>query len=219
MESPTVSRMSTLALTADDSVVYSTEVPGEVKLLPLPEDEFKKGSVKELQAFDDFRVRILPVIGPLPAIFGLNIATYILFSLAGKPFPETGMEIKGRKKIWSSIERSIGTIEQRFTKAEYIPKLSITTDDIGYVFEDLNYGRGTFPPHLVLPKPSAVRWDPTRELTVDNIVIVSPKDAEKHEKECLIGGKDPVDVWGREVVEIVKRRQAETRKVMAYRRP
>ena len=45
-------------------VVYSTEVPGEVKLMPLPEDEFKKGSVKELQAFDDFRVRILPVIGP-----------------------------------------------------------------------------------------------------------------------------------------------------------
>jgi hypothetical protein len=50
---------------AEDSVVYSTEVPGEVKLLPLPEDEFKKGSVKELQAFDDFRVRILPVIGQL----------------------------------------------------------------------------------------------------------------------------------------------------------
>jgi hypothetical protein len=55
-------------------VVYSTEVPGEVKLLPLPEEEFQKGAVKELQAFDDFRVRILPVLGPLPAIFGLEIA-------------------------------------------------------------------------------------------------------------------------------------------------
>jgi len=46
--------------------VYSTEVPGDVKLLPLPEEEFKKGSVKELQAFDDFRVRILPVLGKYP---------------------------------------------------------------------------------------------------------------------------------------------------------
>jgi hypothetical protein len=54
---------------------------------------------------------------------------------------------------------------------------------------------------------------------VDNIVIVSPKDAEKHEKEVLMGGRDPVDVWGREIAEIVKRRQEETRKVMAYRRP
>ena len=29
-------------------VVYSTEVPGDVKLLPLAEEEFKKGDVKEL---------------------------------------------------------------------------------------------------------------------------------------------------------------------------
>jgi tRNA A37 threonylcarbamoyladenosine dehydratase len=45
-------------------VVYSTEVPGDVKLLPLAEEEFQKGDVKELGVFDDFRVRILPVLGP-----------------------------------------------------------------------------------------------------------------------------------------------------------
>ena len=44
-------------------VVYSTEVPGEVGLLPLREEEFRKGDVKELGVFDDFRVRILPVLG------------------------------------------------------------------------------------------------------------------------------------------------------------
>lgn len=44
-------------------VVYSTEVPGDVKLLPLPEEEFQKGDVNELGIFDDFRVRILPVLG------------------------------------------------------------------------------------------------------------------------------------------------------------
>lgn len=43
--------------------MYSTEVPGPVKLLPLPDDEFEKGVVHELGALDDFRVRILPVIG------------------------------------------------------------------------------------------------------------------------------------------------------------
>ena len=46
-----------------DRVVYSTEVPGSVKLLPLAEKEFEKGAVHELGALDDFRVRILPVIG------------------------------------------------------------------------------------------------------------------------------------------------------------
>jgi len=44
-------------------VVYSTEVPSDVKLLPLPEEEFQKGNVNELGVFDDFRVRILPVFG------------------------------------------------------------------------------------------------------------------------------------------------------------
>jgi hypothetical protein len=63
MESQMVSRTFHFRQRADNRVVYSTEVPGEVKLLPLAEDEIKKGSVKELQAFDDFRVRILPVIG------------------------------------------------------------------------------------------------------------------------------------------------------------
>lgn len=44
-------------------VVYSTEVPGEVSLLPLAEAEFEKGKVEELSALEDFRVRILPVLG------------------------------------------------------------------------------------------------------------------------------------------------------------
>jgi hypothetical protein len=44
-------------------VVYSTEAPGDVKLLPLPEEEFQKGDVKELGVLEDFRVRILPVLG------------------------------------------------------------------------------------------------------------------------------------------------------------
>lgn len=129
------------------------------------------------------------------------------------------MEIKSRRKVWSSLERSLGAIEQRFTNAEFIPKLPISTDDLGYIFEDLNYGRGTLPPHAVLPKPVAVRWDAKRELGVDNVVILSTKDAEKHEKECLKEGRDPVDVWGGDVVDVVNRRFAEARKVLAYRRP
>lgn len=44
-------------------MVYSTEVPGDVKLLPLPEHEVSKGAVNELGPFDNFRVRILPVLG------------------------------------------------------------------------------------------------------------------------------------------------------------
>lgn len=44
-------------------VVYSTEQPCEVKLMPLPDEEFERGKVSQLAAFDDFRVRLLPVLG------------------------------------------------------------------------------------------------------------------------------------------------------------
>lgn len=50
-------------------VVYSSEVPN-VKLLPLDEEEFQKGAIHELGAFDDFRIRILPVLGKL-SLFSL----------------------------------------------------------------------------------------------------------------------------------------------------
>ncbi len=52
-------------------VVYSTEVPGPVKLLPLPDEEFEKGAVHQLGALDHFRVRILPVIGLSPHLCSL----------------------------------------------------------------------------------------------------------------------------------------------------
>jgi tRNA A37 threonylcarbamoyladenosine dehydratase len=102
-------------------VVYSTEVPGDVKLLPLPEDEFQKGDVNELGVLDDFRVRILPVlgmllatlkthihteIGPLPSIFGLHIATYILCELAGKPITNP-LTIRYRRKLYEKLYRDL----------------------------------------------------------------------------------------------------------------
>jgi len=56
-------RLRLLGVQSGIPVVYSTEAPGDVKLLPLAEEEFKKGDVKELGVLEDFRVRILPVLG------------------------------------------------------------------------------------------------------------------------------------------------------------
>jgi hypothetical protein len=68
-------RLRQLGVTSGIPVVYSTEVPSDVKLLPLPEEEFQKGPVKELGVFDDFRVRILPVLGKRPPLIFLSSLT------------------------------------------------------------------------------------------------------------------------------------------------
>lgn len=66
--------------------VFSTErtADGKAQLLPLNEDEFKKGSVGDLAPAADFRVRILPVLGTMPAIFGLTVANHVILQITGK---------------------------------------------------------------------------------------------------------------------------------------
>jgi hypothetical protein len=86
------------------------------------------------------------------------------------------------------------------------------------VFEDIYNGRSSLPPRTVLGRPVATRWDKRKELTEDNVVIMSVKDAEKHEAECLKGDKSLEEVWGEEAVEYVRNKSDEVRKVLLYRR-
>ncbi|WVQ73472.1 hypothetical protein IAR50_003044 [Cryptococcus sp. DSM 104548] len=204
-------------ITSGIPVVYSTEVPSEIKLLPLDEEEFQRGAVKELQAFDDFRVRIMPVLGPLPAIFGLNAATYILLDLAGKPLTDY-MEIKNRKKLYQGLERGLGSRETKFKGEKLIVKLPVSLEDIGFVFDELYHGRSSLPPYEILQKANAVRWDKSRGLDVDNMVVMSNKDVEKHFQEHLMGDKSLVELWGQDVVDRIRRKSDEARKVIAWRR-
>jgi tRNA threonylcarbamoyladenosine dehydratase len=141
-------RLRLLGVNSGIPVVYSTEVPGDVKLLPLPEDEFQKGPVKELGVFDDFRVRILPVlgerpstrqsdphthifVGPLPSIFGLYIATYILCEMADKPILNP-LPIKNRRKVYERLLRDFLHREQK-----------LTGEQLKYVFYIVFYSRSS----------------------------------------------------------------------------
>ncbi|KAF9651235.1 hypothetical protein BDM02DRAFT_3139558 [Thelephora ganbajun] len=188
-------------------VVYSTEAPGDVKLLPLPEEEFQKGDVKELGVLEDFRVRILPVLGSLPSIFGLHAATYVLCELAGKPISNP-LPVKNRRKLYEKMNRDLQLREQRIT-GETINRLPIDDNDIFMIFEDVYRGRSILPPHDVPNKPALVRWDYTRPLSADNIVPMDQPDADKHIRRCHDLKERPEDVWGQEVRAVYERRMQE----------
>ena len=78
-------RLKLQGVTSGVPVVYSVERTGEGKaeLLPLPEEEYKKGSVGDLGALPNFRVRILPVLGTMPAVFGYTVANHVILSITG----------------------------------------------------------------------------------------------------------------------------------------
>ncbi|KAJ3756344.1 ubiquitin-protein ligase molybdopterin-converting factor [Lentinula raphanica] len=212
-------RLRLLGVSSGIPVVYSTEVPGDVKLLPLDEEEFKKGPVKELGVFDDFRVRILPVLGPLPSIFGLHIATYILCELAGKPIMNP-LPIKNRRKLYERLWKDLLHREQKIL-GHTLNRIPLDEDDIGLIFEDIHRGRSVLPPHEVPTKPALVRWDLTRPLTLENCVVMEEKDTVKHVKAWHEWAEDksmysPAAVWGSEVEAVVAKRAKEIKKIQDW---
>ena len=91
-------RLRLLGITSGIPVVYSIEKTGEGKaeLLPLPEEQFLKGkeAVKELGVIQDFRVRILPVLGTMPAVFGYTAANHVILSITGEQMTLVGCGTK-----------------------------------------------------------------------------------------------------------------------------
>ncbi|KAI0268505.1 hypothetical protein BGY98DRAFT_1091490 [Russula aff. rugulosa BPL654] len=134
-------------------VVYSTEVPSDVALLPLPDAELAKGSVDELAPLRDFRVRILPVLGPLPGLFGLHIATYLY------------------ERMWKDLLHR----ESRIARKQ-INNLPLTTADIALLFDDFALGRSIMPPHAACVRPALIRWDPCAPLSLENCVVAEIKE-------------------------------------------
>lgn len=54
------------------------------ELLPLQEHQEKDPN--SYKVFDNYRIRIIPVLGTMPAIMGMAIASYVLCQLAEQPY-------------------------------------------------------------------------------------------------------------------------------------
>ena len=62
------------------------------------------------QIVPNFRVRIIPVLGTMPAIFGLAAASHVLCALAGQPFQS--------EPVFRLLEPQYETQLQRLTERE-----------------------------------------------------------------------------------------------------
>lgn len=62
--------------------VYSSELP-RVRMLPLPMDTAKGETPADFGAVPGFRVRVIPVLGAMPAMFGQVMAAWTLCTLGG----------------------------------------------------------------------------------------------------------------------------------------
>ena len=229
-------RLRLLGIAEGIPVVFSTEKPGEGKaqLLPLPEEEFIKGQVNQLSILPDFRARILPVLGTMPAVFGYAIANFIVLEITGYPHEASGG--KGRDKLYEDILGRLQALGEKIVRsigADAVGlKIPVTKDDVGYLVEEV-YRRKSVVSGLPT-KLSLIPWKkPVGGWKVDesykgqkllkggveleNLVCMTKEEAAVHEKEVLRGSKKPEDVYDTGVVALVERRMEEERGYSRYR--
>jgi len=219
-------------------VVFSAEktAPGKATLLPLPEEQYAKGSVNELGVLPDFRVRILPVLGTMPAVFGLCVANHVMLSLTSYPGHGEYIASKGREKMYEGILAQLQGLEERLARSIFKDEQSetdstfdatglripITSDDVGYLVDEVYRGRSVvsgLASRLALVRwrrpegqwvdPSSVPGQKSVKLDMSELVCVTRDEMLKHEKLVLKGDAKPEDLYGEEVVALVERRREE----------
>lgn len=223
-------RLKVVGIGSGIPVIFSTEKPGPGKatLVPLPQEEFEKGEVGDLGVLPDFRVRILPVLGTMPAVFGYAAANHVICEVTGYP-NEYNPGGKGREKMYDSMLATLQGLEERLAKAESGQdpaglRIPINKDDIVYLVEEVWRGKSAI--SGLSTRLALVRWERPEEgfgadrmwekhgqkfvqMKLRDLVCMTKEEAQRHEREVLRGEKAPTDLYGDEVIKLVTRRRKE----------
>ena len=229
-------RLKILGVTSGVSCVFSTEKPGEGKavLQPIDEKEIEKGDVGNLAVLGGFRTRILPVLGTMPAVFGYAAANHIICDVAGYPMDYRAGD-RGRDKMYDGMLANFQGLMERLVKKEGGDsvglRVPVSKDDVAYLVEEVFRGKSVvsgLPTRLAL-----VPWQRLDdgfvanvkngekqkhiELKLTDLVLMTKEEAQKHERDVLLGEKRPLTYYEPDVLALVKRRQEEEMAYEKYR--
>ncbi|KAF4460266.1 hypothetical protein FALBO_12954 [Fusarium albosuccineum] len=230
-------RLKLKGITSGIPVVYSTETSGagKAELLPLPEEEFEKGSVGDLAAMPNFRVRILPVLGTMPAIFGLTVANHVILSITG--YPIDYVPAKGRDRMYDGILTTLQGYEDKLAKMTHKGdtvglKVPVTVGDVAFLTEELYSGRSAIsgiPTKLVLvrwQRPSGSSMTTLGEgkdiqkcstVRLSDLVCMTKEEATRHRKEIFKAGKALKEVYDAATIARVEEKRKEAEKYEVFR--
>jgi len=155
--------------------VYSSE-KATVDLLPLNDEQFTNPG--DFGAVDYLRLRVIPVLGTSPSIFGQAMASYVLCNLANRAYaPETceRMSKNLRQKVLKMLRKDEVA---RFSSDAVV---DLDEDDCELVVQQVWGGRCAFSgKRFGGHNPLALsRWDPTRPPQLDNLVLLAASEGSK----------------------------------------
>jgi tRNA threonylcarbamoyladenosine dehydratase len=227
-------RLRLLGISEGIPVIFSTEKPGpgKAKLLPLPEKEFEKGSVGDLSVLPDFRVRILPVLGTMPAVFGYVIANFIILEVSH--YPHEAWLGKTRDKLYDSMLGTLQGTEERLARSEGDDavglRITVSKDDVGFIVDEVFRGKsvisGLFT-RLVLIRwrapiggfssDASIKGQKVSSVQLQDLVCMTKEEAAVHEKQVLRGRRAPETVYSSDILARVESRFREERAYAVYR--
>ncbi|CEG48309.1 ubiquitin-activating enzyme [Plasmopara halstedii] len=177
-------------LASEITTIFSSE-KSVCKLLPL--DAVQTQNPEEFGNVENFRIRVIPVLGTMPALFGQSMAAYVLCDLAGKKLnPEAVARLSRdqRTKLYQKLQQREHVLFHEGHKIE------LGKDELEFIYQEIWRGRSSVSgtrngghDRLYL-----ARWRTNRPLRPDNVVYLTTK-------ELAMLDKSGIDGFDSEVVE------------------
>ncbi|KAF7851758.1 hypothetical protein BT93_L2626 [Corymbia citriodora subsp. variegata] len=171
-------------------VVFSLEKP-KVKLLPFRGANGEEENPSDYQIVPGFRVRIIPVLGTIPAIFGQIMASYVVTQLARfqvQTEPVVNFDMDHYRILH---QRLIEHEESLFGTATHV---QVDVEEVMYVVKELWHGRSAREQIAKdvgramwrsVNELMLVRWDQAQPGSVANLILLKFKEADEHEQRTL----------------------------------
>lgn len=191
-------------------VVFSLEKP-KVKLLPFKGSNGEEENPSDYQIVPGFRVRIIPVLGTIPAIFGQIMASYVVTQLAG-------FQVHTEPVVNLDTDH-YHILHQRLIEHEellYGTAMQVQVDvaEVMYIVKDLWRGRSAREQSIEhvgrgmwrsVNELMLVRWDQRKPASVSNLILLKFKEADEHESRTLDDIKEKEPEYFNRVTSVLKR--------------
>ncbi|KAF9683851.1 hypothetical protein SADUNF_Sadunf04G0057000 [Salix dunnii] len=191
-------------------IVFSLEKP-KAKLLPFKGPSGEEENPSDYQVVPGFRVRIIPVLGTIPAIFGQVMASYVVTQLTGlnvQPEPIVNLDLDHYRVLHQRL------IEHEETLFGTAMQVQVDVEEVMYVTKELWHGRSARDQFAKdvgrgmwrsVNELMLVRWDKEKPASVSNLILLKFKEADEHELRTLEEIKELEPEFYQRVESVLKR--------------
>lgn len=195
-------------------VVFSLEKP-KAKLLPFKGPSGNEENPSDYQIVPGFRVRIIPVLGTIPAIFGQVMASYVLTQLAE-------LQVQTEPVVNFDMDH-YQLLHQRLIEHEEMlygttTDVQVDVEEVRYIAKELWHGRSAKDQSVKdvgrgmwrsINDLMLVRWDQTKPASVSNLILLRFKEADEHESMTLEDVKEKEPEFYTRITSVLKRAELE----------